>query len=151
MYLHFFLPFSHMILRFKTKRVSLHPPSITAPTNALTQLVTGAQPEVILPLATPSFLQPLRDCVAPESSDLMLMILDKIDQLELEIAYPIGHSIARSEIHSRTTSTALESNWSTPIPHLVERQQLAFLRREAPPCLTAGSTKPTQNLPLVLN
>ncbi|PLW21352.1 hypothetical protein PCASD_17201 [Puccinia coronata f. sp. avenae] len=99
-----------MILRFKTKRVSLHPPSITAPTNALTQLVTGAQPEVILPLATPSFLQPLRDCVAPESSDLMLMILDKIDQLELEIAYPIGHGIARSEIHSRTTSTALESN-----------------------------------------
>ncbi|PLW08508.1 hypothetical protein PCANC_28639 [Puccinia coronata f. sp. avenae] len=60
----------------------------TAPTKAPTQLATGAQPEGILPLATPSAPQLLRDCVAPESYNTMLTVLDKIKQLEMEMSYP---------------------------------------------------------------
>ncbi|PLW29894.1 hypothetical protein PCASD_16584 [Puccinia coronata f. sp. avenae] len=100
-------------------------------------------PATHLQAATPS-AQPLsNDYAAQESNSLMLMGLDEIDQLEMEPAYPPDQGIAPSEVFSRAPSTAIESNHSTPVPHPVERQHFAVLRREVPPLSMAGSTTPT--------
>ncbi|PLW16356.1 hypothetical protein PCASD_22419 [Puccinia coronata f. sp. avenae] len=61
----------------------------------------------------------------------------------MEPAYPPDQGIAPSEVFSRAPSTAIESNRSTPVPHPVERQHFAVLRREVPPLSMAGSTTPT--------
>jgi hypothetical protein len=73
----------------------------------------------------------------------MLMGLDKIDQLKMEPAYQPGQGIAPSEVFSRAPSMALESNQSTPVPHPVERQHFAVLRREVLPPSMDGSMTPT--------
>ncbi|PLW32476.1 hypothetical protein PCANC_18646 [Puccinia coronata f. sp. avenae] len=114
----------------------------------------AAPPAVSVPQAMPSqpathsSQPPLRDCVGPKTYSSILMGLDEINWLEMEPAYPLEQGIAPSEIFSRAKSTALASNRPTPVPQLVERQQLAILRREAPPHSMAGSMKPTPTHPL---
>ncbi|PLW57528.1 hypothetical protein PCANC_02609 [Puccinia coronata f. sp. avenae] len=93
--------------------------------------------------ATP-LAQPLsNDYAAQGSNSLMLMGLDKIDQLKMEPAYQLDQGIAPSEVFFRAPFTALELNRSMPVPHPVERQHFAVLRREVPPPLMAGSMTPT--------
>ncbi|PLW49308.1 hypothetical protein PCASD_02682 [Puccinia coronata f. sp. avenae] len=111
--------------------------------NKTASLTQTLPPATHLQAATPS-AQPLsNDYAAQESNSLMLMGLDEIDQLEMEPAYPPDQGIAPSEVFSWAPSTAIESNRSTPVPHPVERQHFAVLRREVPPLSMAGSTTPT--------
>ncbi|PLW12076.1 hypothetical protein PCASD_23022 [Puccinia coronata f. sp. avenae] len=93
--------------------------------------------------ATPLAQPLLNNYAAQGSNSLMLMGLDKIDQLKMEPAYQPGQGIAPSEVFSRAPSMALELNQSTPVPHPVERQHFAVLRREVLPPSMAGSMTPT--------
>ncbi|PLW38459.1 hypothetical protein PCASD_10369 [Puccinia coronata f. sp. avenae] len=111
-------------------------------------LTTTAPQVTNLPLVTPLAPLPSRGYAEPLSNNLILMGLDKIDQLEMEPAYLPDQGIAPSEVCSQAPSTNIASQRSTPVPHPVERQAFTVTRREAPPPLMAGSTTPIPTRPL---